>query len=155
MFDWFARVWEAKKKNTCLGMETGLMRGPPFIKCHYFMSNGPNESNFLRRPMLVPNLRPLELIVLWKIALPLIRRTFGPRVPVDDKVSSKLGGIVKKTIFLNPTPTIRVPTKSGHFTITKDDFFIFSLFIRASCSMDNFNLMKKTNHIPSGVISIP
>lgn len=45
----------------------------------------------------VPNLRPMEFVITQKITLPFIRRACDPWIHVDDKVSSELRGIVKKT----------------------------------------------------------
>lgn len=49
---------------------------------------------------------------------------------------------------IDPSPQIRVLVKCGRFTIEKkDDFFLLS-FLRASSGMNNFNLVKETNHVP-------
>lgn len=68
----------------------------------------------------------MEFVITRKITLPFIRRARDPRIHIDDKVSSELHGIVKKAKSLYPTPTVLVTAKSGHFTIEKNDFFLFT-----------------------------
>lgn len=97
------------------------------------------------------NLGPVELVIPHDIALLLVHRTCGPRGHVDDGVSFKSRGIIEKAIPLNPMPTVHVPAKSGHFAIEEDDFFLFLAF----GSMNNFNLVEETNHIPRGIFPFP
>jgi hypothetical protein len=123
---------------------------PPFINCHCFMPDGPHESDFLVGPNHVPNLRPLELVVPWEIALPHVYNMCGSCSHVDNKVCSKLCGIIKKVVPLNPTPLVWDPTKSGCFAVKEDDFFLLLPF----GSMNDFSFLGKANHIPSKVFSV-
>ena len=102
--------------------------GPPFINCRSFMPNESHESSFLPNPKWIPHLRPVEIVVPWELALPLVHGTCGPQGHVDVRVPSKFHGIVKKTIALYPMPTIIILAKSGHFTIKEYDSFPFCLF---------------------------
>ena len=69
MFDWFARVREAK--NTLFGDEGGCNACPPFIDCSSFVPNKPYESGFLAWMKQIPHLSLVEPVVTLWIALPL------------------------------------------------------------------------------------
>ena len=55
--------------------------------------------------------------------------------------------IVKKVKPLHPFPTIRIPSKGGCFVIEGDFLCLLS-----SSSMNVFDLMGKTSHVPSGIL---
>lgn len=109
VFDRFTHVWEAK--GTSFGDRRWCNASPSYINCHCFMPNGPHERGFFPGPKQIPHLRPIKLVVSWEIALPYIRRACGSQVHVDNIVSTKLSGVVEKTITLYPMPTVRFPVQ--------------------------------------------
>ena len=119
------------------------------------MPNRPNEGGLFPGPKRVPHLRPKEPIVAWKVALPFVRRAGGSRVPIDDKVSTVFRSVIKKPATTNPTPSVRIPPKGGHFPIEENNFVPFSLLLRASIGMNSFNFVKKTFHLPEWVLPFP
>ena len=63
---------------------------------------------------------------------------------IDERVSTIFCVVIKKLAALNPLPSIRVLTNSGHFALKKLDI----LLILPPSSIDYFNMMKDTNNLP-------
>lgn len=66
-------------------------------------------------------------IVTREVALPFVPRMSGTRVPIDNRLSTILSGVINEPSFINPLPTVQVPPEGGHFAIEEDYFFIFPI----------------------------
>lgn len=84
------------QKNTLLGNQRQRDVGPPFIDSDGLILDGPHESNFFPRVSWVPNLRPIERVVPWKIALPLVSCLVIPIISSSNLHLAKLGGLVEE-----------------------------------------------------------
>jgi hypothetical protein len=91
MFHRFTSVRHTK--NTLLGYRSRCNSRPPLINRHRLMPNRPNEGGLFAISKRVPHLRPPEPIVAREVPLPLIRRSRGARVPIDDGIAAGLGSI--------------------------------------------------------------
>lgn len=124
-------------------MEAGSDARPPFVDRNSFVPKGPHKSKFLAGVDQVPNLRPIKLVIPQKIPLPFLHHSSHAWGIIDNKVPSKLSGIIKETIRFNPTPTIRVPDKADNFSIQKGDF----LFPLTSSSVNDFHCMEEPSEL--------
>lgn len=143
------------QKKTFLRDRSKCDVSPPFIDCHCFVPNKAHERGFFPITQQVPNLRLIEHVIAWEIALPFTSHTCGSPVPINDIVSAKLSGIVMKLESVHPSPSIWVPPKSGHLTIEKASFFLFTFLFRPSNGVDNFSFVEEIGHLPCGIFPFP
>jgi len=78
--------------------------------------------------------------------LPFDTRPSDVRGPIGHRVSAGLGSVVKEVATIGPSPTIRISTKSGHFTIEKDNLLFHSFSSGASIGTHNFYFMVEVVH---------
>lgn len=65
-----------------------------------------------------PHLKPIKPIVFGKIALSLVNCPIILRVPSNNLHPTKPSGVVEELVAIHPLPSICIPTKDGHFTIS-------------------------------------
>ena len=53
-------------------------------------------------------------------------------------------------VTIHPLAPVRVPTKSGRFTIEESYFFLFAFLFGLSGGVDKFHLVEKTNQLTNG-----
>ena len=95
-----------RQKTFCLEMKAGGDASPPFVDRNSFVPKGPHKSKFLAGVDRVPNLRPVKLVNPHKIPLPFLHHSSHACGIIDNRVPSKLSGVIKETIHFNLTTTI-------------------------------------------------
>jgi hypothetical protein len=84
--------------------------------------------------------------------LPFVTRPSDVGGPIGDRVPAGLGSVVKEVATIGPSPTIRIPPKSGHFTIEKNNLLFHSIFSGASIGTYNFNFMVGAVHSSTRIL---
>ena len=80
-----------RQKTHCLELNAGVMRA-----LHSLTAPVLCQRDYMRL-----HLRPIEPIIIRKIALPLICHACGPRVLIDDKVSTHLRSVIKQSATIH------------------------------------------------------
>ena len=86
------------------------------------------------------------MVVAGEIALSFVTRPNNVGGPIGDRVQAGLGSVVKEVTIIGPSPPIRIPTKTGHFTIEKDNLLFHSFSSGGSIGTQIFYFMIKTIH---------
>ena len=87
--------------------------------------------------------------------MPFICRPCGARIAIKDVVTAILGSVVKEVAAIDPSPSIRVPPKSGQFTIEENDFLSFSFSLRPPISVYNLNFVEEPFQLTLWTFPLP